>query len=70
MLDEQLVYLSFAVDAGDAAPTQAEVETFRCSAGKSGEQLNKWDGVLSVDLNGLNKAAEKARIPLIESRGQ
>jgi len=70
MLDEQLWYLSFAVDGGDAAPTAAEVETFEMLSKKIGEQLSKWDNVLSVDLNGINKAAEKAKIPLIDSRGQ
>jgi photosystem II stability/assembly factor-like uncharacterized protein len=70
MLDEQLWYLSFAVDAGDAAPTAAEVETFEMLSKKIGEQLSKWDTVLSVDLSGINKAAEKAKIPLIDSRGQ
>ncbi len=70
MLDEQLTYLSFAVDAGDAAPTDAEVETFQMLSGKIQEQLNKWDGLLSQDLNTLNRAVEKQKIPLIDARGR
>jgi hypothetical protein len=66
MLDEQLIYLSFAVDAGDAAPTQGEVETFEMLSRKIGEQLTKWDGILSQDVNGFNRAVEKQKIPLID----
>jgi len=35
MVDEQLTYLSFSVDVGDAAPTQAQVETFDMLSNRS-----------------------------------
>jgi hypothetical protein len=69
MLDEQLTYLSFMVDGGDAAPTRAEVETFDMLSRKIEEQLGKWDGILSQDLNNFNRAAERQKIPLIDARG-
>ena len=65
MLDEQLTFLSFAVDAGDAAPTQPQMETFQMLSGRIQEQLSKWDGILSTDLNGFNRNAEKQKIPLV-----
>jgi len=69
MLDEQLTYLSFMVDGGDAAPTRAEVETFDTLSRKIEEQLGKWDGILSQDLSNFNRAAERQKIPLIDARG-
>ena len=69
MLDEQLIYLSFAVDAGDASPTQPQVETFDMLSRKIEEQLSKWDGILSQDLLTLNRLAEKQKIPLLDARG-
>jgi hypothetical protein len=68
MLDEQLTYLSFAVDAGDAAPTQGQVETFEMLSKKIEEQLSKWDGILSQDVLTLNRLAEKQKIPLLDTR--
>jgi hypothetical protein len=68
MLDEQLTYLSFAVDAGDAAPTQGQAETFEMLSKKIEEQLAKWDGILSQDLLTLNRLAEKQKIPLLDTR--
>jgi photosystem II stability/assembly factor-like uncharacterized protein len=68
MLDEQLTYLSFVVDAGDAAPTQGQVETFEMLSKKIEEQLAKWDGILSQDLLTLNRLAEKQKIPLLDTR--
>jgi photosystem II stability/assembly factor-like uncharacterized protein len=68
MLDEQLIYLSWAVDAGDASPTQAQVATFEMLSKKIDEQLSKWDGVLSQDLLNLNRLAEKQKIPLLDPR--
>ena len=69
MLDEQLTYLSFAVDAGDASPSAPQVETFEMLSKKIGEQLSKWDGILSQDLLNLNRLAEKQKIPLLDARG-
>ncbi len=66
MLDEQLTYLSLAVDAGDAAPTQGQVEVFQMLNGKIQEQLNKWDAILSQDLTTFNRTAEKQKIPLVQ----
>ena len=62
MLDEQLTptISACAVDAGDAAPTRPQAETFQMLSAKIQEQLNLWDGILSQDLNGLNRAARKA----------
>ncbi len=65
MVDEQLIYLSFAVDAGDAAPTKAQSETFEMLSRKVEDQLSKWDGILSSDLTTLNRLAEKQKIPLV-----
>jgi photosystem II stability/assembly factor-like uncharacterized protein len=67
MLDEQLIYLSFALD-GDAAPTQGQTEIFEMLSKKIEEQLAKWDGILSQDLLNLNRLAEKQKIPLLDAR--
>jgi hypothetical protein len=69
MLDEQLIFLSWAVDSGDASPTQPQVETFDMLSKKIEEQLSKWDGLLSQDLLNLNRLAEKQKIPLLDPRG-
>jgi hypothetical protein len=69
MIDEQLIYLSWAVDSGDASPTQPQVETFDMLSKKIEEQLSKWDGLLSQDLLNLNRLAEKQKIPLLDPRG-
>jgi hypothetical protein len=69
MLDEQLIFLSWSIDSGDASPTQPQVETFDMLSKKIEEQLSKWDGVLSQDLLNLNRLAERQKIPLLDSRG-
>ena len=69
MLDEQLSALNGYVDAGDAAPTQGQAETFEMLSKKIEEQLAKWDGILSQDLLNLNRLAEKQKIPLLDTRG-
>ncbi len=68
MVDEQMTYLSFAVDAGDAAPTVAQGETFELLSRRIEEQLSKWDRILSQDLANLNRLAEKQKLPLIDAR--
>jgi photosystem II stability/assembly factor-like uncharacterized protein len=70
MPDEQLITLSWVVDAGDAAPTKGQVETFELVSRKIEEQLKKWDGIISQDLLNLNRMAEKQKIPLLDTRGQ
>jgi hypothetical protein len=45
------------------------VETFEMLSRKIGEQLTKWDGILSQDVNGFNRAVEKQKIPLIDPSG-
>jgi len=69
MLDEQLIYLSWFVDAGDASPTRPQVDTYEMLSKKIEEQLSRWDAVLSQDLLNLNRLAEKQKIPLLDSRG-
>ena len=65
MLDEQLIWLNWSVDAADAAPTDGQQQLFADLSAKLQQQLNAWDGILSVDLTGLNRAAEKQKITLV-----
>ncbi len=69
MIDEQLAFLSFAVDAGDAGPTQPQTATFEVLSKKVEDQESKWDSILSLDLLNLNRLAEKQKIPLLDLRG-
>jgi photosystem II stability/assembly factor-like uncharacterized protein len=69
MPDEQLISLSWVVDAGDAAPTRGQVEVFDLVSRKIEEQLSKWDGIISQDLLNLNRMAEKQKLPLLDTRG-
>jgi hypothetical protein len=70
MIDEQLIYLSWSVDSADAAPTDGQQRLFSELSAKLQEQLNGWDKVLSVDVSGFNKAAEKQKITAVDVHGQ
>jgi hypothetical protein len=35
-------------------------------SGKLQEQLNQWDKILSVDLTGFTRTAERQKIPVVE----
>jgi photosystem II stability/assembly factor-like uncharacterized protein len=68
MIDEQLIYLSWSVDATDAAPTEGQQQLFAKLSAELQEQLNRWDQILSQDLSGFNRAAEKQKISLVDVR--
>jgi photosystem II stability/assembly factor-like uncharacterized protein len=68
MLDEQLISLSWGVDSGDEAPTEAQVAMFNTLSNRIQAQLGVWDGLLSKDVPDLNRAVEKQKIPMIEVR--
>ncbi len=68
MIDEQLIYLNWSVDAADAAPTDGQQRLFTELSAKLQEQLNVWDKVLSQDLTGFNRAAERQKITLVDVR--
>jgi len=68
MLDEQLIYLNWSVDSTDAAPTDGQQQLFTELSAKLQEQLNVWDKILSQDLTGFNRAAEKQKIALVDVR--
>jgi hypothetical protein len=70
MIDEQLISLSWSVDATDAAPTDGQQQLFAELSGKLQEQLNQWDKILSVEVTGFTRTAERQRIPLVEVRNQ
>jgi len=70
MIDEQLVSLNWSVDATDAAPTSAQQQVFAELSAKLQEQLNQWDKILSVDLTGFTRTAEKQKIPVVEVGSQ
>ena len=65
MLDEQLIYLNWSVDASDAAPTEGQQKLFADLSGKVREQLSQWDEILTRDLNGFNRAAEKQKLTIL-----
>ncbi len=68
MIDEQLIYLNWSVDGTDAAPTDGQQQLFAELSGKLQEQLNVWDRILSTDLAGFNRAAEKQKITVVDVR--
>jgi hypothetical protein len=68
MIDEQLIYLSWSVDATDAAPTDGQQQLFAELSAKLQEQLAAWDTVLSRDLAALNKTAEDKKLTLVDIR--
>ena len=68
MIDEQLIYLNWSVDGSDAAPTEGQQQLFAKLSAELQEQLNRWDQILSQDLSGFNRAAEKQKISLIDVR--
>jgi hypothetical protein len=68
MIDEQLIYLNWSVDGSDAAPTEGQQRLFAKLSAELQEQLNRWDQILSQDLSGFNRAAEKQKISLIDVR--
>ena len=68
MIDEQLIYLNWSVDASDAAPTDAQQQLFAELSAKLQEQLNLWDQILSRDLSGFNRAAEQQKLTLVDVR--
>jgi len=70
MIDEQLISLNYSVDAGDAAPTQSQLEVYETLSRRLSEQLAKWDDILSKDLGTLNRLAEKQKISLIGVRAK
>jgi photosystem II stability/assembly factor-like uncharacterized protein len=69
MIDEQLIYLNWAVDASDAAPTDAQQQLFTELSSKLQEQLNAWDQVLSRDVPSFNRAAEKEKVTVLGGAG-
>ena len=70
MIDEQLISLSWSVDATDAAPTDGQQQLFAELSGKLQEQLNQWDKILSVEVTGFTRTAERQRIPVVEVSNQ
>jgi hypothetical protein len=70
MIDEQLIYLNWSVDGTDAAPTDGQRQLFAELTGKLQEQLNQWDKILSVDLTGFTRTAEKQKIGVVGVRSQ
>jgi hypothetical protein len=70
MIDEQLIGLSWSVDASDAAPTDGQQQLFTELSRQLQEQLNGWDRVLSSDLPGFNRAAEQHKITLVDVRAK
>jgi len=68
MIDEQLIYLNWSVDASDAAPTEGQQQLFAKLSEGLQEQLNVWDQILSQDLTRFNRAAEKQKISLVDVR--
>ncbi|MGP8243118.1 MAG: glycosyl hydrolase, partial [Bryobacteraceae bacterium] len=70
MIDEQLIFLNWSVDSTDAAPTAAQQQLFAELSARLQEQLNRWDKILSVDLTGFTRTAEKQKIPVVEVRNQ
>jgi hypothetical protein len=68
MIDEQLIFLNWSVDGTDAAPTDGQQQLFAELSGKLQEQLNVWDRILSTDLAGFNRAAEKQKITVVDVR--
>jgi photosystem II stability/assembly factor-like uncharacterized protein len=70
MIDEQLIYLSWSVDSSDAAPSEGQQQLFVKLSAELQEQLNRWDQILSLDLSGFNRAAEKQKISIIDVRSK
>jgi hypothetical protein len=68
MIDEQLIYLSWSVDASDSPPTEGQQQLFTQLSEALQGQLNVWDQVLSQDLTRFNRAAEKQKISLVDVR--
>jgi hypothetical protein len=68
MIDEQLIYLSWSVDASDGAPTEGQQQAFTKLSADLQEQLNRWDQILSQDLSAFNRAAEKQKINIVDVR--
>ena len=68
MIDEQLIYLNLSVDATDSAPTEGQQQIFSELSGRLQEQLNVWDRILSTDLAGLNRSAEKQKVTMVDVR--
>jgi hypothetical protein len=65
MIDEQLIYLNWSVDSTDAAPTDGQQQLFADLSAKLQEQLGVWDGILSRDVTGFNRAAEEKKLTLV-----
>lgn len=70
MIDEQLIFLNWSVDATDSAPTDAQQKLFAELSARLQEQLNLWDRILSTDLAGFNRSAEKQKLVLVDVRTQ
>jgi len=69
MIDEQLIFLNWSVDASDAAPTDGQQQLFAELSAKLQEQLNAWDQVLSRDVPAFNHAAEREKITALGGGG-
>jgi photosystem II stability/assembly factor-like uncharacterized protein len=70
MIDEQLIYLNWSVDATDAAPTEGQQQLFAELSNRLQEQLNAWDQTLSRDLPTFNHAVEREKIAVVDGRGK
>ena len=68
MIDEQLIYLNWSVDATDAAPTEGQQQLFAELSAKLQEQLVVWDQILSRDVTAINKTAEEKKMTLVDIR--
>jgi hypothetical protein len=68
MIDEQLIYLNWSVDASDASPTDGQQQLFAELSGRLQEQLVAWDQILSRDLTTLNRTAEEKKLTLVDIR--
>jgi len=70
MIDEQLIYLNWSVDATDSAPTDGQQQLFAELSGKLQDQLNAWDQVLSRDVPAFNRSAEQQKVMVLDPRGK
>jgi hypothetical protein len=70
MIDEQLIFLNWSVDGADSAPTDGQQQLFAELSVRLQDQLNVWDRILSADLAGFNRTAEKQKINLLDVRAR
>ena len=69
MLNEQLYYLAYAVDAADAAPSKPLYDSFDLLSRRLDADLVKWKEVVDRDVPALNDAARKANLSWVAVSG-